>query len=171
MMAVRVGDRRTDNVRIGPISIITLIAVLCMSVLAVLSVSTAEATAAISDRQAEATKELYDNENAAQAFVAGIDDTLTSVRASNPSAEKGAAEVEKSLDAICEAAREAGGGQVAVTATMDGTRVNAEFVGEKTRRLSVTITILDGAMYRIDRWKASAVQQEAQTVGNLWMGS
>ena len=41
--------RRADNVRIGPISIITLIIVICMAVMGVLAASTSHATQAISN--------------------------------------------------------------------------------------------------------------------------
>lgn len=169
-MAQHISGRSGDNVRIGPISVITLIIVICMAVLAVLSVSTAEATMAISQRQADATQELYLNERAGQEFVAEVDDALTSIRVSSPSASRGATAVNAKIDDICAAAQLAADNKVKVTASVDGTSVNAEFVGENMRRLNVTITILDSAMYRIDRWKAAAIQQEAPTVGNLWTG-
>ena len=50
---------RGENARIGPVSLITLIIVVCMAVMGVLAASTAHATATISSRQAEATKYLY----------------------------------------------------------------------------------------------------------------
>ena len=130
MMKTSTHTAREDKVRIGPISVITLIAVICMAVLAVLSASTANATMTISQRQAAATQELYANERAAQEFVASVDDTLAPVRAGGGGAQSGAATVEGALDAICEAARSAADGTVAVTASVDGTTVKAEFVGE-----------------------------------------
>ena len=169
-MAQHMSGRSGDNVRIGPISVITLIIVICMAVLAVLTVSTTEATMAISQRQADATQELYLNERAGQEFVAEVDDVLTSIRVSGPNASRSATAVNNKLDDICAAVRLATDDKVAVTASVDGTSVNAEFVGEQMRRLNVTITILDSAMYRIDGWKAAAIQQESPTAGNLWTG-
>lgn len=169
-MAQHMSGRSGDNVRIGPISVITLIIVICMAVLAVLTVTTAEATMAISQRQADATQELYLNECAGQEFVAEVDDVLTSIRVSAPSASRGAAAVNDKLDDICTAAQLATDNKVTVTANVDGTSVNAEFIGGQMRRLNVTITILDSAMYRIDRWKTAAIQQEDPTAGNLWTG-
>lgn len=167
-MAESRASRREENVRIGPISIITLIAVISMAVLAVLSTSTAHATKTISERQAAATHELYLNERAAQEFVAGIDDALASV--AGGSATGSAAAVDRALDDICAAARAAGENQVTLTAKVEGESVTAEFVGESMRRLDVKISIRDGATYRIDKWKTAAVQQEAPTAGTLWTG-
>lgn len=71
---------RADHVRIGPMSLFTLIVVICMAVLAVLTLSTANATYVMTNRQATATTELYLDEAAAQEFVAGISDVLASAR-------------------------------------------------------------------------------------------
>lgn len=162
---------RSGNVRIGPISLITLIVVISMAVLAVLAVSTANATMAISERQSDAVKEMYLNENAAQEFVASVDEVLVGVRSGKASASKAASAVNGSLDAICEAARQAGDGQVSVTASVEDNSIKAEFIGQTMRRLSIGITIRDDATYRIEKWKAAAVQQDAQTMGNLWAGA
>ena len=170
-MANRVLTQRKNNVRIGPISIITLITVICMAVLAVLATSTANATMAISQRQSDAVREMYLNECAAQEFVAGIDDVLSDVGSSKLSASQAASAVNTSLGVICEAARDAGEGEVSVTASVEGNVVTAEFTGQTMRRLSIGISIGDNATYRIEKWKSAAVQQEAQPVGNLWTGA
>lgn len=167
----RIQVRQGDKVRIGPVSVITLIAVICMAVLAVLAASTSTATATISARQANANQLLYLNESAAQEFVAGVDDALASVHASGGSAAEGARAVEARLDSICQQAREAAGGRVDCTASVDGTTVTAEFICENTRRLSVAVTIRDGAAYRIDEWKMASAQQEASSTGTLWQGA
>lgn len=170
-MANRIHGWKTNNVRIGPISIITLIIVICMAVLAVLSISTAHATMSISERQAEATKELYLNECAGQELIASIDDVLSDVRASGGNSSDGCKAIEATLDEISDNAREAADGQIEVTAEMDGTSVKAELTASKMRQLSIVVTILDDATLRIDKWKAAAVQQEPQSAGNLWMGA
>ena len=56
----------TDNVRIGPLSVLTLVGILCMAVLAVLSVSTSNASLVIAQRQAHAISDSYLAEAAAQ---------------------------------------------------------------------------------------------------------
>ena len=64
------------SVRIGPISLFTLIIILCLAVLAVLSVTTARAELSITERQAATTTETYELESAAQRFVAEVDRAL-----------------------------------------------------------------------------------------------
>ncbi len=69
------------SVRIGPISLFTLIIILCLAVLAVLSLTTARAELSITERQA-ATTETYALETAGQEFVAAVDAALAEGRSS-----------------------------------------------------------------------------------------
>lgn len=64
------------SVRIGPISLFTLIIILCLAVLAVLSLTTARAELSITERQAQTTTETYALETAGQEFVAAVDAVL-----------------------------------------------------------------------------------------------
>lgn len=162
--------KRADNVRIGPISLITLIIVVCMAVMGVLAISTSVATKTISDRQADATQRLYLDERSGQEFVAGVDAVLVGVRASGGGAQDGARAVDRVLDDISEDARAAADGRVECTASVNGTSVAAEFVCENTRLLSIAITIRDDATYRIDEWKMASVQNEPDAMGLLWAG-
>lgn len=162
---------RSDNVRIGPISIITLIAVICMAVLAVLAASTSNASATIANRQAEGVQMMYENERAGQEFVASLDDVLASVRLSGGSSADALFAIEAGLDGACARAREAGGPGVSCTARVEGATVTAEFICENTRRLDVAITIRDDATYRIVGWKMTSAQQTPQSAGTLWSGA
>lgn len=163
--------RRGDNVRIGPVSLITLIAVICMAVLAVLTTSTSNANAAISERQANAYQLLYTSEQAGQEFVAGVDGVLAGVRAAGGNATDGARAVDAKLDAICEAARNVDDGDITCTAAVDGVKVVAEFTCADTRHLSIALTIRKDATYRIDEWRMSSAQQGSQSAGTLWSGA
>ena len=80
-----------EKVRIGPISLITLIIVICMAVLGVLAASTSHATQTISERQANASQQMYLNEKAGQELVADIDAVLVNQRATGASATRAAA--------------------------------------------------------------------------------
>ena len=162
---------RADNVRIGPISLFTLIIVLCMAVLAVLSFSTAHASMVMAERQATATTELYLDEVAAQEFVAGLDGQLAAVRAAGGNGAAGAKRVSDVLIDLRDAAQAATAGQVEVTAGIADTDVTARFECQNGRTLYLAITILPDATYRIDTWKMSAVQNEAQPEGSLWTGA
>ena len=62
------------SVRIGPISLFTLIIVLCLAVLTVLSVTTSLAELSTTERQAATTTETYQLESVGQQFVADVRD-------------------------------------------------------------------------------------------------
>lgn len=160
----------SSDVRIGPISLITLIIVICLAVMGVLAASTAHATNTISNKQAEATRCLYHNERAGQEFVAGVDDALASVRSSGGTASAGAQAVTNALDSICAQARSAADGLVSCVADVEGTTVTAEFVCQDTRRLRIALTIRDGATYRIEQWEMTSAQQQ-QSTDTLWTGA
>ena len=167
---MHIQTRTGENVRIGPVTVITMIIVLCMAVMGVLAISTAHATQTISDRQADATRYLYYDEKAGQEFVACIDDALANSREVHASATAGARAVEDKLDSICESARAAADGHVSCTASVDGVTVYAEFICEDTRQLNVAVTIQENGTYRIDGWKMASAQGGAQAMGNLWTG-
>ncbi len=162
---------RADNVRIGPLSIFTLIVVLCLAVLAVLSFSTAHASMVLAERQATATSELYLDEVAAQEFVSGVDAKLAAVRAGGGGGAEAVQAVSGALIELRNAAQSAASGEVEVTAAMGDDTVTARFECQNGRTLTIAITILPDARYRIDTWKMSAVQNEAQPEGSLWTGA
>lgn len=70
--------RPHGSVRIGPISLFTLIIILCLAVLAVLSITTARAELSITERQAATTTGTYQLEVQGQEFVAAVDGALAS---------------------------------------------------------------------------------------------
>lgn len=158
------------DVRIGPISLFTLIIVLCMAVLAVLAFSTGNASLVMAQRQADATTQLYLDETAAQEFVAQVDATLAETRAAGGNGAVGADSVRASLAQMTAAAEEAAKGQVEATASMEGRQIAAEFNCQNGRLLQVTLSIRDDATCRIDKWKMTAVQNEPEPEGRLWTG-
>lgn len=171
--ATRETKRRSSStrVRIGPISLFTLVIVVCLSVLAVLAASTANATYAMSERMGIATQDYYLDDAAGQVLVAGIDGALEDVRATGGDRDAAVRAVESALPDICEKARERAGGDADVTASCEEGRVNAEITCHNGRMLKVTVAVLDDATYRIDRWKMTAVENEEQPTGNLWTGA
>ena len=112
------------SVRIGPISLFTLIIILCLAVLSVLSLTTARAELSVTERQAATTTETYQLEAAAQTFVAEVDAALSAdVRGDKGALIEvleayGVAEVASTADA---ASDEAGGAtpDVAVTSAAE----------------------------------------------------
>ena len=72
--------RRTgEGVRIGPITLLTLVSVLLLAVLAMLCVTTTHATEAMAQRQADALSQTYELDAFGQALLAQIDDSWPGV--------------------------------------------------------------------------------------------
>ena len=69
--------RRTgEGVRIGPITLLTLVSVLLLAVLAMLCVTTTHATEAMAQRQADALSQTYELDAFGQALLAQIDEQI-----------------------------------------------------------------------------------------------
>ena len=69
--------RRTgEGVRIGPITLLTLVSVLLLAVLAMLCITTTHATEAMAQRQADALSQTYELDAFGQALLAQIDDQI-----------------------------------------------------------------------------------------------
>ena len=66
MAGTRRATGSSEDVRMGPVALFTLMATICLAVLAVLALSTANATQALAQRRADATTQLYLDETAAQ---------------------------------------------------------------------------------------------------------
>ena len=84
------------SVRMGPISLFTLVIVVCLAVMAVLCVATAEASRALVNRQPAANTEIYIDEVAGQAFVASLDNALLPYRENQTQASAASASAEGS---------------------------------------------------------------------------
>ena len=80
-MARKPEPATTGSVRMGPISIFTLVIVICLAVMATLALTTARADTALAERQASFTADDYANECLGQAFLAEVDAALASARA------------------------------------------------------------------------------------------
>ena len=144
------------SVRIGPISLITLVIALCLAVMAVLSVSTAQATYAAAEKQASFTADTYANEREAQAFVADIDAALAPVRAAGGG-----------LDTALKAVQ----GALPEGAELDETVVHMQFTADSGRTLSVELDIRDDGTYAITAWKATTRWTDSGAGETLWSGA
>lgn len=91
--------RNVGSVRMGPISLVSLVIVLCLAVMCMLSVTTARAMYYSSERQASSTTDVYLCEQAGQKFLANVDGVLASVRegydSEGEASENGASEADK----------------------------------------------------------------------------
>ena len=149
-------SRSKGSVRIGPISLFTLMTVLCLAVLGVLSISTAQATYAAAEKQAAFTADTYVNESAAQNLLANVDETLASVRKAGGS-----------LDAALVAVD----GMLPSNAKREGTTVSAKFSTESGRALDIELTVRANATYEITAGKATTQWPNASSGETLWSGA
>lgn len=148
--------RGQGSVRIGPISLFSLVIILCLAVMAVLSVTTAQATYAAAERQADFTADTYANERAAQEFTANVDAALSSVRSSGGGAAEAIAAVKRMLPE---------------GASIDGSTVRAEFTTDSGRALAIELDINADATYTIASWKATTLWTENGAGETLWSGA
>ena len=165
------------SVRMGPISLFTLVITLCLAVLAVLAVTTAQATYAATERQAAFTSDTYANETAAQTFVAGVDAQLAGVREQGGGRTEALAALEGALDSV---AADAADGRVTVDASMgEGANagadtgagdVSATFTTESGCSLNVVLEVLADATYQILQWKTTTLWDDEGTGETLWSG-
>ena len=145
-----------SSVRIGPISLFTLVIILCLAVMAVLSVTTAQATYSAAEKQALFTDDTYENERAAQNAVAAIDEELEGVRASGGGLSAALSAVDKALPA---------------EAQRDGSTVRMSFSTPSGRTLDVELEIGANATYEIRQWKATTQWTDAGPGVTLWSGA
>lgn len=180
------------SVRIGPISLFTLIIVLCLSVLAVLSVTTAQAELSITERQATTTTETYQLEVRGQEFVAEVDGALAkgvaaldevltrygiaATTAADAVADTGAGEAIEDEALSDDAGAEAGvalsgdGGDIVAAGTFDGERISATFSMESGRTLAIVLRANIGGASVIEQWKTTTQWTDDGTGENLWLG-
>lgn len=168
------------SVRMGPISIFTLVIVLCLAVLAVLSVTTARADAALAARQASFTQDDYANERAAQTFAAEAADVLATLTpsAAPEDAVSALAAAAPELAARTEASAPAGTTVTATTgasatAGTDTPVADAVLVltvaAPSGRTLTATFAVDSGATLTITSWQPATTWTE-DTTDTLWMG-
>ena len=119
------------SVRIGPISLFTLIIVLCLAVLTVLSVTTSLAELSTTERQAATTTETYQLESVGQQFVADVDAALA----------------EGTLEDVLQ--------RYSDSTVRDGELISATFSMESGRTLAIVLRIQNNT-YTIEQWKVTA---------------
>lgn len=179
-------SRRANNsVRMGPISLFTLVVVLCIAVMSVLCFSLAHSSLTVAQRQADFATDSYANESAGQEFVAAVDEVLAGLRAQAGSsaagggaAGSGGAAGAASGKAVvigkksAMAALKARGADLAPGATLSfgSDSVTADFLLPSSRRLYVELVIDDDATYRVVQWKQTTRQDKVDNSQLLVVG-
>ncbi len=157
-------SKTVGGVRIGPLSLLTLVSVLLLAVLAVLCITTTNAANALSRRQASSATETYAVDTCGQAMVAAIDEAIDS-------ADDGDAadSVAASIDDIRTRALElAGVSDVELSASVDGSDVSFTVTAPDGRTLTAVVSVSDDA-YTITSWKMTTTQPDSQE--SLWAGT
>lgn len=180
-------SRRANNsVRMGPISLFTLVVVLCIAVMSVLCFSLAHSSLTVAQRQADFATDSYVNESAGQEFVAAVDEVLAGLRAQAGSGAAGAGGAAGSGGAAgaasgkavvigkksAIAALKARGADLAPGATLSfgSDSVTADFLLPSSRRLYVELAIDDDATYRVVQWKQTTRQDKVDNSQLLVVG-
>lgn len=159
-------NEQEGSVRIGPVSMFTLIAVICLAVLAVLAITTANASYNMAKLQADSMKEQYVAEIAAQDFVALADSQINQSQGTGSSR---VAAFNASLDSTVARIQEEAGNGVTVAAQTQDNRIMAQFTCKNGRMLDVVLKVEDSGSYEIAQWDMTATRNDAQAE-NLWSG-
>ena len=156
------------HMRIGPTSLMTLVAVLLLAVLTVLCVTSANASAAMAQRQAGAVQGTYALDACGQRFEAALDAQMHA----NPAqtAEQAAQTVAANLDTLqAQATDDAGSQGLALSANVDGSLVRFTVSDADGKTLDAAIRLEGNGAYSVDHWKTSTEQTEPETT--LWQGA
>lgn len=161
------------SVRIGPLSLLSLIIILSLAVMAVLALSTAKAELSITRHQSETVRETYRAQNAGEAFLTYLDKTLASYRGEDGQLlynyETMLAAVDNTLDDNIELASQLYEGIVG-EASLANNQVSASFEAENGRRLDAVIIINADATYTVYSWKVSTAWDTSSN-DVLWSGA
>ena len=151
----------TEGVRIGPSSLVTLIAALLLAVLAMLCATSAHAQETMAQREAESTTELYAVDSCGQRMLAGISAALQNGATS-------AADVYAGIDGIRDKAVSAGDVDITANAQLEGNTIALALTAPDGRALNAKITVASGEA-SVSEWKLTGASQAASEV-TLWQG-
>lgn len=181
--------RNQGSVRMGPISLFTLVIILCLAVLAVLAVTTAQASYVMAERQASATTAAYDDEQAAQELLAVVDGALAPLRQGGASAESVRRAAQGCVPSAVEAAKHRSpnvtaqaevltadeavviaGAMGVVDAGTFACGLRADFMTDSGRGLDVVLGLRPDGTYQVLCWKMTAVLNDEGPGDVLWSG-
>lgn len=147
-----------EGVRIGPSSLVTLIAALLLAVLAMLCATSANAQSAMAQRESNATSQTYAVDACGQCMFAGISDAVAAGATS-------ASALQSKLDGIANDALAQSASGLSIQSQANSSDVSFTVTAEDGRTLNATIT-LSGGKASIGEWKMSTTHSE--TEDTLW---
>lgn len=152
------GNSTNEGVRIGPSSLVTLIAALLLAVLAMLCATSANAQLTMSQRQADATQQTYAVDACGQRMFAGIADAVAKGSTT-------AASLDSKLPNIANDALAQSDAGLSIDAKANASDITFTVVAEDGRTLNAKIA-LNGGAASISEWKLSTTQPQTDDV--LW---
>lgn len=154
--------RKTEGVRIGPISLVTLISILLLAVLAMLCVTSANAAQTMAERQADSTTETYALDSCGQDVVSAIDARLAKTGSMKSATKHATAIIQKAakeahiISPVIGVGRSSSDALTFSVTTESGKSLEAK-ISDKNGKLS------------IDRWKMTTKTQATEE--SLWHAS
>ena len=136
----------SGSIRIGPISILSTVIIICLACLATLSITTSLVSQKSANNQADHTASVYANEMAAQSFLADVDDTLAEVKNSGGSYKTAMQRLKNEAPEGC---------------TVTNNELRVAFVNQDTQKLNVTLRINEDFTYTIVQWNTIAQWDES----------
>ncbi len=146
-------NTRQHIVRIGPLTILSMVIVLGLATMAVLSFTTARASQLTAQKQADSIQALYENERAGQDFLAQVDEELSRMRGGAAGAQDAAAAVRAAVQ----------------DDDSQGREVSKSFTAGN-RTLKVVLAIQDDLTYSVEHWSSEA-KIESKEDTHLWQGA
>lgn len=151
--------KRTEGVRVGPITLVTLIAALLLAVLAMLCATTANAQATMANHQATSLAETYAIDSCGQRMIAGIEESLNQ-------GDVAAALTTTKLETIANNAKTAdGASDLNIQSEYDGSTVTFTISASSGKTLRAKVT-RDNTSVSVEEWKLTATQEMPQD--ELW---
>ena len=151
--------KKTEGLRVGPITLVTLIAALLLAVLAMLCATTANAQATMANRQATSLTETYAIDSCGQRMIAGIEESLGQ-------GDVAAALTTAKLDAIANNAKAAdGASDLNIESKYDGSTVSFTISAPSGKTLRAKVT-RENASVSVEEWKLTTTQEMPQD--ELW---
>lgn len=170
--------RNQGSVRMGPLGLFTLVAVLCMATLCVLCIVTAQASLQMSHRYAASNQLAYQNEQAAQTWLASVAqkpnptkvDLQTAARkAQAATGDESAVSIEAQVIPVEQAVADLGL-EESVNPASYTAAIQARFEADAGKTLDVVVAMRANGSYQVLSWKAAAELSEETVTESLWSG-
>lgn len=141
-------------VKLGSLTLLLTVVLICLATLSVLALSTARADYALANKHAEMIQRVYAADGLAQKFLADMDDALRQA-----AMEKG--------DAYYTAL----GKLLPEGAELDGDVINALIKDGEGRQVTIALDISEKDSYRVIRFTPSVEWELESTMEGLWNGA